>query len=278
MMWARTIKSVLVVLAELALIGIKEVIMFILAFCSIKGGTGKSSFCILLARWLSKAGYRVLLIDLDLQNSITFWSIADLSLADGKNIALALNGHDLTGNILRTRLEGVDILASSFSLANLRAIGTNTLKRLLHDSSLDYDYVIIDCAPTYDNIILNAVNASDRVITPVRYTQFDYKGAIFLRDQLAVDTDRLDSWRVLLNCARRPRKGVTDSLRGQFETLYRSTFGERVLPITVQESGYVQRAIEAAERISAVGPKVHLYEAIKGLAQVVGADREAKEF
>jgi len=154
----------------------------------------------------------------------------------------------------------------------------NTLRRLFQEEDLDYDYVLIDCGPTYDNLVLNAVNASNYVITPVRYTQFDYKSAVFFRDQLSLDTDKIASWRVLLNCARRTRKGVTDSLRGQFESLYRSTFGEAVLPIALQETAYVQRAVDGAEKIAEVGHKVILYGAIRDLARAVGSQRIAKEF
>lgn len=42
-----------------------------ICFSSIKGGTGKSSLCILLANYTAAAGYRVLVADLDIQNSAT---------------------------------------------------------------------------------------------------------------------------------------------------------------------------------------------------------------
>ena len=40
-----------------------------ICFSSIKGGTGKSSLCILVANYAAAAGYRVLVADLDIQNS-----------------------------------------------------------------------------------------------------------------------------------------------------------------------------------------------------------------
>ena len=96
--------------------------------------------------------------------------------------------------------------------------------------------MLIDSAPTYDNLVLNAVVASDIIITPVRMMQFDYKGAMFFRDQIAVDTDKLHSWRLLLNCARRRRKESPESLRNQYESLFRSTFGKAVLPVIIPDS------------------------------------------
>jgi len=37
-----------------------------ICFSSIKGGTGKSSLCILMANYAASAGYRVLVADLDI--------------------------------------------------------------------------------------------------------------------------------------------------------------------------------------------------------------------
>ena len=46
-----------------------------ISFSSIKGGTGKTSLCILTANYAASASYRVLVADLDLQNSFsrTIW-------------------------------------------------------------------------------------------------------------------------------------------------------------------------------------------------------------
>ena len=176
----------------------------VVSFSSIKGGTGKTSICIHVANYCAAAGYRVLVIDFDIQNSLSFYYLDELSVTDRKNLALALNSKDLIGNILPSNCFGIDILASSFSLTNLRTIGRE------HPSANDrrdkpgYDFILIDCAPTYDNLVQNAICASDLILTPVRLSQFDFKGAIFYRDQIAQDTDRLAAWRIVFNFYKAP--------------------------------------------------------------------------
>ena len=67
----------------------------VVSFSSIKGGTGKTSICIHVANYCAAAGYRVLVIDFDIQNSLSFYYLDELSVTDRKNLALALNSRDL---------------------------------------------------------------------------------------------------------------------------------------------------------------------------------------
>ena len=62
-----------------------------ICFSSIKGGTGKSSLCILTANYAASAGYRILVADLDLQNSASSYYLDSPDEADRKNIADALH-------------------------------------------------------------------------------------------------------------------------------------------------------------------------------------------
>ena len=180
----------------------------VISFSSIKGGTGKTSICIHVANYCAAAGYRVLVIDFDVQNSLSFYYLDELSVTERKNLALALNTKDLVGNIVPSNCFGIDILASSFSLINLRTIGANTLRRMIAEAKPGYDFIFIDCAPTYDNLVQNAIGASDLIFTPVRLSQFDFKGALFYRDQITQDTDRIGAWRIIFNFYKAPRTKI----------------------------------------------------------------------
>ncbi|MFZ4388357.1 MAG: ParA family protein, partial [Chthoniobacterales bacterium] len=122
-----------------------------ICFSSIKGGTGKSSLCILTANYAASAGYRVLVADLDLQNSATSYYLDSPDLADQHNIATALHSEHLIENVIPTNYPGIDLLASSLDLVKLRAIGERTLKRILDTTPLPYDFLFLDTPPTYDN-------------------------------------------------------------------------------------------------------------------------------
>jgi chromosome partitioning protein len=250
----------------------------VISFSSIKGGTGKTSLCIHVANYCAAAGYRVLVIDFDIQNSLSFYYLDELSITDRKNLALALNTKDLIGNIVPSNCFGIDILASSFSLTNLRTIGVNTLRRMIAETKPGYDFIFIDCAPTYDNLVQNAINASDLILTPVRLSQFDYKGALFYRDQITQDTDRVEAWRIIFNFYKVPRTSNSESLRMQYESLFRDTFQGAIIPVQIPETTLLQRSIDTREKMSDAVSKATLFNAIQKLAVHIGADRSAGRY
>ena len=108
------------------------------SFTSIKGGTGKSSLCILTANYAAAAGYRVLVADLDIQNSASSYYLDSPDEADRKNVASVLHTERLAENILPSVYPGIDLLASSLDLIKLRAIGDRTLRRILASSSYNF--------------------------------------------------------------------------------------------------------------------------------------------
>ena len=174
----------------------------VVSLASIKGGTGKTHIAILVARCLAAAGFKVLLIDCDLNNSLSFHFLGDdLAKTENLNIATALSDekNDLNDYIIQTSTPNIWIIASTPYLADLRTLNEKRLKRKIPGLYGKFDICIIDCAPTYDNIVLNAVNASDYVITPVLKDLFSYNAAAFFANVLPRDTDIDNNWFVIIN-------------------------------------------------------------------------------
>ena len=94
--------------------------MNIVTFSSIKGGVGKSSHVILTANCLAAAGYKVLVIDMDLNNSTTFfYSTKKLAQKQQtKNIAAAITRSEtkLPDFVYKTGNQNLDIIPSSIYL------------------------------------------------------------------------------------------------------------------------------------------------------------------
>ena len=177
----------------------------IIAFVSIKGGVGRTNIVIQLAKCLSAAGKRVLLIDSDLNNSLGYHFLSEEmqeKATSGVNIATALSNEN--NNLCDYALpvfnaKNIDIIASTPYLADLRTLSEKRLKRMMPTVYEKYDIVIIDCPPTYDNIVLNAVNAADYTITPVLKDHFSYNAATYLSRTLPRDVDNFKNWFVLIN-------------------------------------------------------------------------------
>jgi chromosome partitioning protein len=175
----------------------------VISFTSIKGGTGKTHITILLAKCLAAAGKKVLLIDSDLNNSLSSHFLTEEMWERTKklNIAKALSEekNDLCDYAVSTSTEGVDLIASTPYLADLRTLNEKRLKRMIPTLYGKYDVCIIDCPPTYDNIVLNAVNASDYTITPVLKDLFSYNAASFFSSVLPRDIENFKNWFILIN-------------------------------------------------------------------------------
>jgi chromosome partitioning protein len=249
-----------------------------ICFSSIKGGTGKSSLCILTANYAASAGYRVLVADLDIQNSATSYYLDSPEEADRRNIAAVFHTERIEENIIPSNYTGIDLLASSLDLVKFRAIGDRTLKRILAASDLGFDFLFIDTAPTYDNIVLNALNASDLIITPVAFSQFDFKGALFYEAQLKRETDKLSAWRILFNFHKPARTENPDALRNQYEALFRSSFGDIIAPVAIPDTALIRRSIDTGERITPSQAKGPLHVAITSLAAYCGIDHTTERF
>lgn len=235
-------------------------------FSAIKGGVGKSSLCILTANFLTAAGYRVLVADLDIQNSTSFYYLQDPAAADARNMARALTDGDLSGNIITGLF--TDLIPASFNLIKLRAISEKTLPRIKEQLS-GYDYFLIDTPPTLDNIVLNAVNASDLVITPVYLSQFDWKSAAFYRDQIDLETGTTENWKALFNRWKEPRTDNPDTELNQYIDLFETEFRDNLLKTRIPDTTYLQKAIDTRSAVTRARTKEKLYTAIRGLCEEI---------
>jgi chromosome partitioning protein len=198
----------------------------VISFVSIKGGVGRTNIVICLAKRIAASGKRVLLIDSDLNNSLSFHFLNEQMMEKTKrlNIAAALGDekNNLCDFAVPTITPGVDLIASSPYLADSRTLSEKRLKRMVPTIYGMYDILIIDCPPTYDNIVLNAVNAADYTITPVLKDLFSYNAADFLSKVLPRDVENFKNWFVLINGYDKRFEEAKSGRQSDFIELYRS--------------------------------------------------------
>ncbi len=171
----------------------------IIAMCNQKGGVGKTTTTINLGAALVELGYAVLLVDFDPQGSLS--------------VGLGVNPHTLglsIYNLLLSRehtahevihpssVEGMDILPSNIDLsaAEVQLVSEvareQTLMRVLDKVRGDYDFILIDCAPSLGLLTINALTASDWVLMPLECEFFALRGIALLTDTIAKVSDRLN--------------------------------------------------------------------------------------
>ncbi|MFO1468664.1 MAG: AAA family ATPase [Steroidobacteraceae bacterium] len=165
----------------------------VIAVANFKGGVGKTSTSIHLGQHFALRGYRVLMIDLDAQASLTtlFGMLPD-SEVDSTHTALPYLEGDtdtLAGAIQPTYWHGLDLIAANlalygaeFSLANRQKSEPNfrfyqALKQGIATVSADYDVIVIDTPPALSYITTNALYAADGIIVPVPPAMMDFASA-----------------------------------------------------------------------------------------------------
>jgi chromosome partitioning protein len=163
-----------------------------------KGGVGKTSCAIHAAQYFARRSYRVLIVDLDPQASLTtvFGYLPDSDIPDEATTLPFFRGEtdSLSGAIRKTHWHLLDLIPANlglsdaeFSLASRagREIGFVFYQPLL--SGLEkvgenYDVIILDTPPAQGFITLNALFAATGLLIPLTPVMMDFASVgTFLR-------------------------------------------------------------------------------------------------
>jgi len=148
----------------------------IIAISNQKGGVAKTSTAINLGMALAMQGKRVLLIDFDMQASLTI-ALGLNNKARTFYDLLHVPGATLANVITKTKYPNLWLLPSGPNLALLmkKNIGQHHFEKILRNKlegiKDKIDHIIIDTPPSIEFFTLNALMASDFVIIP---TQCEY--------------------------------------------------------------------------------------------------------
>ena len=147
-----------------------------------KGGNGKSTSCLNLARCLSLKGKRVLIVDLDDQkNSTASVPFAEeiIHTVDEVLVNERLSAKDA---LCTTEWEGVEVLCGSSNLSGVireldGEVGSHlVLKEKLEEVKEKFDYCLIDTSPSLNILVVNALCAADYCFIPLSSKYFSLQG------------------------------------------------------------------------------------------------------
>jgi chromosome partitioning protein len=159
-----------------------------------KGGVGKSSSAASIGAALAMKGRRVLVIDLDAQQNLSFMmghnEDPDVSIYDAlvKNAPLP---------IVKIK-ENLDLVPASVELARAeidlatKIAREGILKSLLEDCIGKYNYILLDCPPLLGIVTTNALVASDKLYMPLTAEALPVKGLTMLDDVVSEVKKRIN--------------------------------------------------------------------------------------
>ena len=160
--------------------------MRIFAVANQKGGVGKTTTAITMGAILADSGYRVLLLDLDPQGSMSSYfgakteslpvSIREL-FVDRQRIQRS----QLLSLTRSTSITGLSLMPSNPLLYTVeRDVGVKGMGRKIANAleviESDYDFVFIDTAPVLGTLMINAMAACDKLLVPVQTEFLAIKG------------------------------------------------------------------------------------------------------
>lgn len=246
-----------------------------IAVANHKGGCGKTSTAFNLAGALAEQGRRVLLIDMDAQGALSkgFRPVGGngVTLSD----ALASESVDLGRVIRRTGLETIDLIPADERLREVELglagkFGRELKLRaaLREHPQPDYEFVLLDCAPSLGFLMGNALVAAGEVLIPVD-----------------LGTDSLDAMVETLEHTRFIRREINYGLRPlgilindaksrtvyaqQAEEFLRGKYGELVFRTTISSSVLVPDSKRARQPLVFFQPRSAVAEQYRQLADEV---------
>jgi chromosome partitioning protein len=160
-----------------------------LAVISNAGGSGKTTLSVHLAYEMSKKGYKVVIMDLDPQGSLTLF--CGLENPEPHKTLAAVLKEDFDGNWQLTPCweehtknvrvcQGGMVLTETADQMVLHKRGAYLLDDRLSDYPLDCDLIIFDCPATLGPLPLMALAACTHLIVPVQVEPKSIQGSAHL--------------------------------------------------------------------------------------------------
>ena len=154
----------------------------IIAVANQKGGVGKTTTAVNLAACLGVLEKKVLLIDSDPQANASSGLGIDIDNVRLGTYQLLEHNCSAQDAVINTSAPNVDLIAAHIDLVaiEIELIDIEEreymLLKALQPIKEQYDYILIDCAPSLGLLTLNALTASDSIIIPIQCEYFALEG------------------------------------------------------------------------------------------------------
>lgn len=144
-----------------------------------KGGTGKTTTTGNLAAGLAMRGRRVLMIDLDVQGNLSIW----FNITSGRSLCDVVIDNMPVESCIRKIRENLFLLPGGSGIIEIEPVFYNnpdsgSIIASKFEGVLDYDYIFLDCAPSWSPLNQDALLFADEMFIP---TSMEYLAMVGIR-------------------------------------------------------------------------------------------------
>ena len=215
----------------------------IIAIQMLKGGSGKTSSGFNLAIRAHQYGFRVLVIDLDMQGNMT----STFGIEGSKQAALVsyIRGEKSFSDLIIPIEPGLDLLPSNYENSTIdievfskRIDYSTLLKKPINEIKKNYDLILMDCNPSLSTLNVAAALASNIVLVPINPDTYSMEGLIKTTSEIARISDgRTDAPALKLFYTLFDKR---ESTSREFLVEYASTFREQLQESAIHRSADVK--------------------------------------
>ena len=257
-----------------------DVTPFTIAMVNRKGGCAKTGSCHQLSGAFAHMGYRVLLLDMDPQASLTqgfFGPATTESFAQDKTILALFNDSydpDPAKLIINTPFKNIAILPGANLLDDYntpRPTESGSLqtsvRTFLREVEGQFDVIIIDCPPNLHLCSWNALLAADFVMVPLQPEDFGAQGITHIQRAIDLALEKYNPKLRMLGylVTLRQRLALHDAYERQLRNLYGSFVFDAVFPLKKD----FKEAIAERTPIHFLHPKCGAAKDVKAIADEV---------
>jgi chromosome partitioning protein len=234
--------------------------MVTIAVANQKGGVGKTTIAFNLAQILSsRCSTKVLAIDNDPQGNLTSSFLEDPSEIDAHTLK-AYNEELFAPAKLS---ENLYLLGSDITLAQVAERDFQVISKLkesikrIHESlkGAGFDYVVIDCLPSFGYLHLAALNAADYVLIPVKPAPYALAGLKDLFNTIKKAKKYYNPKLKVLGIAINQVDGRKPVIEREMEEVLRETYGDLVLKAMINKRVKVEESPAFQQPITVYDPR-----------------------
>jgi chromosome partitioning protein len=232
--------------------------MHIVSITNQKGGVGKTTISFNLSKGLSAKGYKVLAIDNDPQGNLTSAFLEDpTQLNEYADIIQIYNDNDAKIEPQKIS-KGLYLIGANIHLSKISEKDFDVIFQLKERLSLiknQFDFVLIDCLPSFGYLHMAALNAADKALIPIKPAPFAFAGLKDLFETIAKTKKRLNPDLDILGIILNLVEGKQTTMGAELEETLRENYGNLVFESRITKGVKLEESPSFYQSIMEYAPK-----------------------